>query len=108
MVTASVVVVSSAVYDPVFDAVSSVSTAAVVTMLGGSVDKVAVLAFGAVVLGAVIMAFTDAMFASKLNAFLRHFFLLPCLPCPGPSMLSLETEGDKGKLVDWCWVLGSV
>jgi len=48
VVTASVVVVSSAVYDPVFGAVSSVSTAAVVTTLGGSVDKVASLAFGVV------------------------------------------------------------
>ena len=64
--------------------------------------------FGVVVLGAIITAFTDTMFMSKLNAFLHHFFLLPCLPCPGPGMLSVETEGDRGKLVDWCWVLGSV
>jgi len=108
VVTASVVVVSRAVYDPVFGAVSSVGMAAVVTTLGGSVDKVAVLAFGAVVLGAVIMAFTDVMFALSLDVSLCHFFLLPHLPCPGPGMLSVETEGDRGKLVDWCWVLGSV
>ena len=108
VVTASVVVVSSAVYDWVFDAVSSVSTAVVVTMLGGHVDKVAILTFGAVVLSAIITALTAITFALKLVVFLCHFFLLPCLPCPGPSMLSVETEGDKGKLVDWCWVLGSV
>jgi len=61
--------------------------------------------FGAVVLSAIITAFMDPMFASKLNAFLCHFFLLPCLPCPGPGMLSVETEGDRGKLVRL--VLGS-
>ena len=90
VVTASVVVVSSAVYDPVFDAVSSVSTTAVVTTLGGSVDKVAVLVFGAVVLGAVITAFTDAMFASKLNVFSCHFLFWECFPCLGPGMLSVR------------------
>jgi len=89
VVTTFIVVVSSAVYDLVFGAVSSVSTAAVVTTLGGSVDKVAVLAFEAVVLNAVITALTDAIFASKLNAFSHRFFFWECLPCPGPGILNV-------------------
>jgi len=76
--------------------------------LFASFAAVPAVVFGAVVLGAVIMAFMDAMFVSKLNMFSCHFFLLPHLPCPGPGMLSVETEGGRGKLVDWCWVLGSV
>jgi hypothetical protein len=71
-------------YELVSGVVSSVSAAAVITVLGGSVAKVAVLAFGADVLGAVITAFTVAIFA--LSVFLRHFFLLLRLPCPGPGI----------------------
>jgi hypothetical protein len=41
----------------------------------------------------------------NLDASSRHFFLLLRLPCPGPGMLSVETEGNREKLVDWCWVL---
>ena len=44
-------------------AVSSVSSAAVVTALGGNIVMVAILAFGAVVLNAIITAFMAAMFA---------------------------------------------
>ena len=86
-------------------AVSSVSSAAVVTALGGNVVMVAILAFGAVVLDAIITAFTAAIFAFKLDAFSRHVFLWLRLPCPGPGMLSVETERNRRKLVDWCWVL---
>jgi len=88
--TASIVVVSSAVYDLVFGAVSSVSTAAVVTTLGGSVDKVAVLVFGVVVLSAIIMAFMDAIFTSKLNTFSHHFLFWELFPCLGPGILSVK------------------
>jgi hypothetical protein len=72
--------------------VSSVGSAAVVTSLGGNVVKVAVLAFGAIVLDAVITVFTAAIFAFNLDAFSRHFFLWLCLPCPGPGMLGVRTE----------------
>jgi len=57
------------VYDPVFGAISSVSMAAVVTTLGGSVGKVAILMFGVVVLGAVITALTAVTFTLKLDMF---------------------------------------
>jgi hypothetical protein len=54
--------------------------------LGGNGSDVAVLVFSAAVLDAVIMAFTAAMFAFRLNAFSCHFFLLLRLPCPGPGI----------------------
>jgi hypothetical protein len=89
VVVAVVVVVagSVAVYKLISGVASSVNSAAVVTALGGDVVRVVVLAFGAVVLDAIITALTAAMFAFKLDAFSRHFFLWARLPCPGPGML---------------------
>jgi hypothetical protein len=87
MVVAVVVVAGSvAVYELFSGAVSSVSPAAVVTALGGNVVRVAVLACRADVFDAVVTAFTAIMFAFRLNAFSRHFFLLLRLPCPGPGI----------------------
>ena len=95
VIAVSVVVVGSvAVCELVSCVVSSVGSAAVVTALGGNVVRVDVLAFGAVLLDAVITAFMATMFASKLAVFSRHFFLWLCLPCPG--MLSVRTE-EKSK-----------
>ena len=88
-----VVVGCVAVYEPMIFAVSSVSSAAVVTALGGDVVRVAALAFGADVLdAAVITEFTAIMFAFILDALSRHFFFWPRLPCPGPGMLSVKTK----------------
>jgi hypothetical protein len=88
VVAVSVVLVGIvAVYELVSGTVSSVSTAAVVTTLDGSIAKVAVLALGADVLNAVITAFTAVMFMFKLDAFSHHFFLWLRLPCPGPGIL---------------------
>ena len=83
----------------VFGAISSVCVAAVRIVPGGSVVKVVVFAFGAVVLGAVIMVPTAAMFSFSLGAFSHHFFFWEHLPCPGPGMLSTKTEGDSSELV---------
>jgi hypothetical protein len=72
------------------------------SLLGDDNVGVAVLAVGVGVLDAVITALTAVTLALKLDAFSRHFFLLPRLPCPGPGMLSVGTER---KLRYWCWVL---
>ena len=94
VISVSVVVVGSvSVCELVSCVVSSVGSAAVVTALGGNVVRVDVLAFGAVLLDAVITAFMAAIFA--LSVFSRHFFLLPRLPCPGPCMV-------MGTDWDWC------
>ena len=71
---------------------ADVIRAVVVTMLGGNVIGMAVLAVGAAVLGAVITAFMATIFV--LSVFLHHFFLLLCLPCPGPGMFAEIVFGD--------------
>ena len=76
-----------------------------VVLLGGDAFDIAVVADGVNVLNAVDTAFTAVIFVFVLNTFSCHFFLWLYLPCPGPGMLSVETEGDKEKLEDWCWVL---
>ena len=81
-----------AVYTLVFEAISSVSSAAVVTALGGNIVRVAVVAFRVVVLDAVNTAFMAVMFVFMLDALSRHFFFWPRLPCPGPGMLSVKTK----------------
>ena len=87
VVAVSVVVVGSvAVYGLVFGVGSSVNSAVVVTALGGNVVRVVILAFGVVVLNAIITALTAVMFAFKLDVFSRHFFLWLRLPCPGPGI----------------------
>jgi hypothetical protein len=105
VVVAVVVVVagSVAVYELISSVASSVNSAVVVTTLGGNIVRVVVFSFRAVVLDAVITVFTAAIFV--LSVFSHHFFLLFRLPCPGPGMLSVETERNRKKLVDWCWVL---
>ena len=85
--------------------------------LGGNTVDVVVFA----VFNVVITAFTAAMFA--LSVFSRHFFLLLRLPCPGPGMLSRETEkktkkkrkteglvlgSETGSVVLYSWFCGSV
>jgi hypothetical protein len=65
---------------------SSVDSAAVVTVLGDDVVKADVFTFRAVVFDAVITASTAAIFTSKLNAFSRRFFFWECFPCPGPGI----------------------
>jgi hypothetical protein len=60
--------------------------------LGGNIVKVAVLVFGVIVLDAIIMAFTVAIFTFNLDVFSHHFFLWLRLPCPGPGMLGVRTE----------------
>ena len=89
----------------VFGAILFVGLAVVATALGGSVAKVAVFAFGAVVFGAVITALTAAVFSFKLGALSRHFFFWLRFPCPGPGMLGIRaeqrTEGLSEKLENW-------
>jgi hypothetical protein len=65
---------------------SSVDSAAVVTVLGDDVVKADVFAFRAVVFDAVITVSTAAIFASKLNVFSCRFFFWECFPCPGPGI----------------------
>jgi hypothetical protein len=77
--TVSVVVVGSV-------AVYKLLSGAVITTLGGNVARVAVFAFAAIVLDAVITVFTAAIFALGC-AFSHHFFFWLRLPCPGPGML---------------------
>ena len=83
----------------VFGAVSSVCEVAVITALGGSIVKVAVFAFGAVMLGAVIAVLTAAVFSFNLGVLSCCFFFWACLPRPGPGMLSTKTEENSCKLV---------
>jgi hypothetical protein len=64
-----------AVCDLISCAVSSVSSAVIVTALCGNVADIAVLAVKAAVFDAVITAFIAAILAFKLDAFSRHFFL---------------------------------
>jgi hypothetical protein len=73
---------------------ADVVRAAVVTALGGNVIGMAILAIGDDVLDAVITAFTAAIFVSKMDAFLCHFFLWAHLPCPGPGMFAEIVFGD--------------
>jgi hypothetical protein len=64
-----------------------------------SVGSVAVLAFRAEVLDAVVTALAAAMFAFKSNVFSREFFFWLRLPCPGPGMLGIGTEKKANRLV---------
>ena len=66
-----------------------------VTALDGSIAKVAVLAFAADVLDAVITAFTAVTFAFKLDVFSRHIFLWLRLPCPGPGMWLEDCRAER-------------
>ena len=101
VVAVSAVVDSGAVYELI---VSFASRAVVVTALGCGIAKVVILAFR--VLNAVIMAFRAAIFASRLNMFLRRFFFWECFPCPGPGILNvIDNKKKLRRLVNWCWVL---
>ena len=86
------VVGSGAIYKAVFGAISFAGGVMAVTSLGSDVVDVAMVALGAVVFNAVITVFTAVIFTFKLDAFSCHFFLLLRLLCPGPGMLSVDTE----------------
>ena len=69
---------------------SGVDIDVAVVLLGNNIVNGAVVALGAIVLDAVITAFTAAIFMFKLNTFLRHFFFRACFPCPGPGILNVR------------------
>lgn len=95
VVVVVVVVACRAVYEAVLAVVSLTSDVAMISSSLGDDDfDAVVLAFGASVLDAVGTAFTAAIFASKMDAFSRHFFLWLRLPCPGP--------GTVIEIWDWC------
>ena len=86
--------------------VSFVSGAIMILSLGDNDFDMVVLMFGAFVLSAISMAFMDAMFASKFNAFSCCFLFWECFSCLGPGMLSVKDNIKKLRmLVNWCWVL---
>ena len=87
-----VIVGSVAVYELFSGAASSLSSAVVITTLGGDIVRVAISAFRAIVLNAAIMVFMAIMFMFKLDMFSCHFFFWLRLPCPGPGMLGGRTE----------------
>ena len=58
-------------------------------LLGDDDIGMTVVAVGAGTLDAVIVAFTAAIFAFKLNVFLPCFFFWKCFPRPGPGILSV-------------------
>jgi hypothetical protein len=78
--------------EAIFGAVSFAGGVTAVTSLGSDIVDMNMVAFGAIVFDAIITVFTAAIFASDLDMFLCHFFLLLHLPCPGPGMLTVETE----------------
>jgi hypothetical protein len=86
------VVVWRAAYEAMLAAVLFACGVAIISSLGDDDFDMAVLAFDASVLDAIITAFTAAIFAFDLDAFSRHFFLWLRLPCPGPGMLGVRTE----------------
>ena len=59
------------------------------SLLGDNDIGMAVVAVGADMLDAVIMAFMAAIFVFKLNTFLPCFFFWKCFPRPGPGILSV-------------------
>ena len=72
--------------------ISSLCNIAVLTVRAAVLGAVAT-AFTAAVLSPIIAVFKAAMFAFRLNTGFSHcFFFWECLPCPGPGMLSRETE----------------
>jgi hypothetical protein len=74
------VVECSSMYGIELIAVSFADGVTAVASLGSSVVD------GAIVLNAVVTAFTAAIFAFKSNAFSRRFFFWLRLPCPGPGI----------------------
>ena len=75
--------------EAILAAVSFVSSVAIISSLGDDNFYVAVLTFGAFVLGAISMAFMATMFVFILDALSHHFFFWACFPCPGPGILSV-------------------
>jgi len=86
------IVGSGAVYGALLGAISFASGIVAVSSLGNDIVDVVVVTVGADVLGTVITAFMAAIFAFKLSAFSRHFFLWARFPCPGPGILSVGAE----------------
>ena len=70
-------------------AVEFVSDVVAVSSSGNGIVDVAVVAAGADALGAVITAFTAAIFEFKSNAFSCCFFFWECFPRPGSGILSV-------------------
>ena len=89
---ASVVLVVACrpVCEVVLAVVSFASGAIMISSLGDDDFDVVVLMFGAFVLGAISMAFVDAIFTSKLNMFSHHFLFWKHFPCLSPGILSVK------------------
>ena len=109
-----VLLASFALFAAAFAVVVAIVVGGAVSFAGGSILAVRVPMF--------IMVFTAAI--SVLGCTLsRHFFFWPHLPCPGPGMLSRETEkktkkkrkteglvlgSETGSVVLYSWFCGSV